>query len=136
MLKSLPLNAIMHIILHGHFIYLQPLQISTICYNPTMKKEIYKRIALFAAMVSMLITFCASCGYLQSGSVQGGIYINEAMSSNSLTLIDESLGSADWVEFYNSTGRPVNLNGYGLSDNIRERASGAFPTLPLEPEST
>lgn len=131
MLKSLPLNAIMHIILHGHFIYLQPLQISTICYNPTMKKEIYKRIALFAAMVSMLITFCASCGYLQSGSVQGGIYINEAMSSNSLTLIDESLGSADWVEFYNSTGRPVNLNGYGLSDNIREPGKWRFPDVTI-----
>ena len=65
--EKLTFNAIMHIILHGHFIYLQPLQISTICYNPTMKKEIYKRIALFAAMVSMLITFCASCGVFAIG---------------------------------------------------------------------
>jgi hypothetical protein len=45
------------------------------------------------------------------------VRVNEVMSSNGDTLEDENGDSPDWLELHNAGGEPVNLEGYGLSDN-------------------
>ena len=63
------------------------------------------------------------------------IYINEVMSSNSDVIYDEFGESSDWLELYNSGGNPVNLGGYGLSDDIEDLYKWTFPSVTINPNS-
>ncbi len=73
---------------------------------------------------------CA-CGILYPAKTDFGsasdVMINEVMSSNKMTLTHETLGSPDWIEIYNSGSKPVDLTGFGLSDNIRNLHKYIFP---------
>lgn len=67
---------------------------------------------------------------------QGGssnILINEFMSSNSSTIADEDGDFSDWVELYNPTQQDVNLNGWGLSDNISNPFKWILPEVIMKP---
>lgn len=59
------------------------------------------------------------------------IVINEFMATNSSTLADEDGDSSDWIEIYNSDNSPVNLQGYGLSDNSAGADKWLFPNVTL-----
>lgn len=54
----------------------------------------------------------------------GPIRINELMSSNSATLVDENGLTADWIEIANVSGSDVDLAGYGLAKD--EKAGNVF----------
>lgn len=94
-----------------------------------------------------------------NGSGQG-ILINEIMSSNISSIPDvylpdytncpvpdceswyEELGDLtmdgdypDWIELYNPGGSPVNLEGYGLSDNPNDAFKWIFPSIKIEAKS-
>ncbi len=56
-----------------------------------------------------------------------GVYLSEVMASNDTTATKESVGYCDWVELYNAGAEPVNLSGYGLSDNIGRPRRWQFP---------
>lgn len=56
-----------------------------------------------------------------------GVYISEAMSSNTSTSLGEGLPFADWAEIYNSTDKPVDISNWGLSDNINWPRRWRFP---------
>ena len=56
-----------------------------------------------------------------------GVYITEVMASNDTTVTYSDAGYVDWVEIYNSTQYPVDLSGYGLSDNINRPRKWQFP---------
>lgn len=45
------------------------------------------------------------------------LQINEVMALNTSTLMDEDGDYPDWIEIHNATASPINLNGYGLSDD-------------------
>src|SRR5262245_16608028 len=45
------------------------------------------------------------------------IVINEIMTSNTRTVLDENGDSSDWLELYNAGPTSVSLAGYGLSDD-------------------
>ena len=49
--------------------------------------------------------------------------INEFVASNSLSLRDGYRDSSDWIELHNPNDTPLDLAGYGLSDN---------PALPMK----
>ncbi len=70
-----------------------------------------------------LLPLCA-CGASSGGK---GLLITEVVSSNKRSLIDEAVGSPDWVELYNGTGSDMDLSGYGLSDNMRDFHKYTFP---------
>lgn len=56
-----------------------------------------------------------------SGKVSGkALVINEVVSSNKRSLVDETLGTPDWIELYNSGSVPLDISGYGVSDNLRD----------------
>ncbi len=57
-----------------------------------------------------------------------GVYIMEVVASNDTTQIGASLTTSDFVELYNTTNKPVNLTGCGLSDNINRARRWTFPS--------
>ncbi len=51
------------------------------------------------------------------GPLLGDVVINEFMASNGTTIADEDGDFEDWIELHNSGNQPVDLAGWGLSDN-------------------
>lgn len=61
--------------------------------------------------------------------------INEVMASNGITLADEDGDYEDWIEIYNAGSQPVNVYGFGLSDNINNPMRWIFPSIYILPDS-
>jgi uncharacterized repeat protein (TIGR02543 family) len=62
------------------------------------------------------------------------IAINEVLSSNETSVSDEDGAFEDWIEIYNYGTTAVNLNGYGLSDQIDNPFKWVFPNIELAPK--
>ncbi len=62
------------------------------------------------------------------------VVINEAMSDNDTAVADESGDFDDWIELYNNLDIPMDLSGYGLSDDIDALGKFVLPegTLIVE----
>jgi len=60
------------------------------------------------------------------------LVINEIMSSNQSFILDEDGDDSDWIEIFNTSGSPVNLHGFYLSDNSDNLSKWAFPDTLLE----
>lgn len=66
--------------------------------------------------------------YRESIMVSGGaLVINEVMADALTGLRDEDDELSDWVEIYNTTGSPVSLENYALSDNESKPLKWRFP---------
>jgi len=65
--------------------------------------------------------------------ISQSITINEVLSSNSTVNQDEDGSYEDWVELYNYGGVAVNLNGFGLSDDVALPHKWSFPAVTLNP---
>lgn len=63
----------------------------------------------------------------------GPIRINELMSSNDSTAVDENGMTADWLEVMNVSDREVNLAGYSLAKNQNATNVFEFPNHVLQP---
>jgi hypothetical protein len=74
------------------------------------------------------VTFC---GTHEKATAQT-IAINEIMASNAQTNFDEDGDYCDWIELYNYGIDPVNLMGYGLSDNAGEPFKWTLPDITLD----
>ncbi len=61
--------------------------------------------------------------------------INEIMASNGTTIADEDGDYEDWIEIYNAGSQPVNLNGFGLSDDEDNPMRWIFPSVYILPDS-
>mgnify|MGYP001049299610 FL=1 len=61
------------------------------------------------------------------------LFINEIMSSNGDTIMDEDGDYSDWIELYNGGKEKINLQGYFLSDNPDKRNKWIFPKVTIEP---
>lgn len=73
--------------------------------------------------------------YMQvEGHHQGGtLVLNEICTANHKTLVSEKLGTPDWVELYNGTQKPLDLKGYGLTDNPKQSYKFILPEVTIEP---
>lgn len=63
------------------------------------------------------------------------IAINEIMSSNTTSILDEDATHQDWIELYNYGTVNVNLNGFGLSDDPLLPYKWRFPNVTLNANS-
>lgn len=61
------------------------------------------------------------------------VAINEVMASNTSTIADEDGSYEDWVELYNYGTTPVDLTGYGLTDNPAVPFKWVFPAVTMQP---
>ena len=62
----------------------------------------------------------------------GNIIISEALNANYSYLKQPGDEYFDWVEIHNTTGSPISLNGYALSNNAKNPAKWVFPDIQLE----
>jgi len=62
-----------------------------------------------------------------------GPRINEFLAANisSTGLKDEDNEFADWLEIYNSSGVPVSLTGWSLTDDVNDPGRWIFPNITL-----
>ncbi len=63
----------------------------------------------------------------------GDILITELMASNAATLLDEDRISSDWVELYNKSHTPINLDGWYLTDDEEKLTKWQFPAVDVQP---
>lgn len=59
------------------------------------------------------------------------IVINEVMASNETSITDEDGDNSDWIEFYNTSGSPFNLEGFVLTDDNDEIYKWTFPSIEV-----
>jgi hypothetical protein len=59
------------------------------------------------------------------------VAINEVMASNGSVLADRDGDYEDWLELHNYGDGPLNLAGYGLSDNAAEPFKWTFPEVAI-----
>ena len=59
--------------------------------------------------------------------------INEVMASNDNIIADADGDYEDWIEIYNYGTTPVNLDGFGLSDDSTDLFQWTFPAYVIQP---
>lgn len=72
-------------------------------------------------------------GFAVCPGAMAAVAINEVMTSNGATLTDENGDAPDWVELYNASAKPVNLEGWGLSDSPGRPFRWQFRNARVEP---
>ncbi|MDP3447653.1 MAG: lamin tail domain-containing protein [Eubacteriales bacterium] len=90
-----------------------------------MKFKITQKIILALMVAAMMPLFFACADTAVSGS--GVLVVNEVVSSNKRSLVDEALGTPDWIELYNAGTAAIDLSGYGISDNVRNLQKFVVP---------
>lgn len=63
------------------------------------------------------------------------ITINEVSNANGSTIMQPDGSTSDWIELYNSSASPINLQGLGLSDKRSEPLKWIFPSYTIAPSS-
>lgn len=63
-----------------------------------------------------------------------GLWINEVAAVSVPKMLDGK-GDTEWIELYNGSPVPVNLKGYGLTDDITKPFLLEFPEIILKPDS-
>ncbi len=99
-------------------------------YNVGMTYKFIKKIIAIITCL-LLIAALAGCDSIAANGSTSDIYINEVVSSNSFSLVDEVLGSPDWIELYNPSASPVDLEGYALTDNLKDPHKWTFPSASI-----
>lgn len=61
--------------------------------------------------------------------------INEVMVNNRNSIRDEEGDFQGWLEIYNKGNTPVNLQGFGLSNDPKQPFQWTFPDVVIEPKS-
>ena len=79
----------------------------------------------------LLLAFSGCDGLYVNADHTAALRINEVVSSNTRSLVDDALGTPDWIELYNDTSSAIDLTGYGLTDNPKEPHKWTFPSVTI-----
>jgi len=74
----------------------------------------------------------------QLGGSPGGLprlVVNELCAVNATTLLDEDGDASDWLEIHNPSATPIDLSGWGLSDDVARPLKWVFPPRVLGPHA-
>ena len=102
------------------------------------KLSLKKYFLVLLAILLVLPEIACSLFTLEPGSLKSeSIVINEVVSSNGQSLLNEVYGSPDWIELKNVGKTTVSLLGMRITDNI-QNTDKAFllPDVNLEPGQT
>lgn len=86
-----------------------------------------KTFSLLAILILIPFFFVQNCLCAQS------VGINEVMAANVTDITDEDGDREDWIELFNYGSTPINLAGYGLSDNFDQPFKWVFPSVVIDP---
>ncbi|HIM68343.1 MAG TPA: hypothetical protein EYM45_07245, partial [Verrucomicrobia bacterium] len=64
---------------------------------------------------------------------RSGVIVSEVMTDNRTTLADEDGDFPDWIELHNPADEPVDLAGFGLSDDSGDPFKWSFPKVAIAP---
>ena len=67
----------------------------------------------------------------KTANTRAKLYINEVMSRNRSTIVDESGDYDDWIELYNPSDSTVNLGGMFLSDDLNDPQKWQIPAVTI-----
>lgn len=87
--------------------------------TPLMSKFTACCTAAFSVVLSLSASFAQS------------IYISEFMASNQDTIDDEDGDSSDWIELFNASASPVDLDGWYLTDDPANLTMWEIPGVTL-----
>lgn len=91
------------------------------------------RPAILSATLFASLTLAAPVTGIHNTVTAQTLYLNEIMASNGSTIADEDGDFEDWVEIYYSGDEPLNLEGYGLSDDYDRPFRWVFPDTTIQP---
>jgi hypothetical protein len=86
----------------------------------------------FSARLHLVFTFTILL--VTGNSFTQSLVLNEVMSSNTITLADEDGDYEDWIELFNYGSEPINLAGFGLSDDYANPYRWVFPNVVIHPD--
>lgn len=66
-------------------------------------------------------------------SAQSDLHLTEFLAKNESVLPDEDGDFSDWIEIHNATASPIDLAGWGLTDDDTDLFKWAFPGESLGP---
>ena len=92
---------------------------------------LFKRANCAILSAILLLAFSGCDGLYVNADHTAALRINEVVSSNTRSLIDDALGTPDWIELYNDTSSAIDLTGYGLTDNPKEPHKWTFPSVTI-----
>ncbi len=84
------------------------------------------------ACPTLLLVACVAF-FLASHPIRAQVVINEILGANRFGAVDEDGDTSDWAELVNVGGVPIDLDGYGLSDDPRLTHRWTFPRTVLDP---
>lgn len=90
-----------------------------------------KYILLFTILI-ILMFFISNSG-TGAEKTSSSIIISELMTSNKTTIADEDGKYWDWIEISNMGTDAIELQGWGLSDDLSEPFKWTFPQLTIDP---
>lgn len=96
------------------------------------KVRIDVKYLLLPLIVLAVAAFLLKWQFGQLG-VSGKVVINEVVTNNHAAFVDTELGSPDYVELYNGTNRTINLNGYGVSNSMKQCYRYTLPDVDIAP---
>lgn len=82
---------------------------------------------LLSLLVGCVISGNSSVSITNNNTKETKLIINEVVTSNRFSIVDSAVGSPDWIEIFNNSSDPINLEGYGLSDNTNNFHKFVFP---------
>jgi autotransporter-associated beta strand protein len=94
----------------------------------TKKPIVAARCPTFLTLFYILLAWA-----IPSARTHAQIVINEIQSSNDQTITDEDGDASDWIELHNPSTNPVNLDGWGLSDDPALPMKWAIPAHTIPP---
>ena len=93
-----------------------------------------KRIVLFILIALLAVPHLACDLAADVTTAAPSIVINEVVTSNGQSLIDEVYDSPDWIELKNIGSSRVSLLGFGITDNVQNTdKTFTLPDISLEP---
>jgi len=84
-------------------------------------------VVLLAVSAVALILYLTKGGGKVDNENLGQVQINEVMTSNKGSVPDETGDFPDWIEVYNNTDNPLDISGFGLTDELISAAKWTFP---------
>lgn len=98
-----------------------------------MKKGSIVKFCLQAKSRSTCKLFFVLCLLGLRMSAEATVRINEFMSSNGASIADEDGDREDWIELFNYGTEPVNMAGWGLTDDREDPFQWVFPDALIKP---
>lgn len=85
---------------------------------------------------TMLALFIGCVTILPLSASTPPVIISEFMAENDGYLLDSFGNSSDWLELQNTTGHPINLENWSLTDSAKSPAKWIIPAVTLPPWGT